>query len=228
MNALLVGCGSKFGLELNKIYQSFGYSVISLGSNPVEGTQNIIIDWNTLSYDDIVEIAEKLPNLDVIFFNQKYGSGPENNHFDTRVFNIGDLKRWTQAYWVNCQMPFCLVNLLKDKILEHTKVGWMLGWGRIDQPINDQNWKKSTYGSMKVTNLMMMKGFAHTKIGIFYAIYIKSGIDDDRRVETAKTIFEFQEKIKKENNGQSMFEDGTLFNYYTTPPLPNHKKFTTL
>jgi len=207
-NVLLVGCGRNFGYDLTKCYLNAGYSVWSMGSHSIDDCNFLEISWETLGITRLKEIVEHLPNLDGVFFN--HYAGIQIKFDDLQVSNNRqELRNWTYTQWINCQMPVYLIKLLTSKISEHTKVGWQLGWGNsltIDK--NNTQWQYMPYGLQKITNFMIMRAFAQSRKGIYYATFPGHLTEDNRR-ERAEKIFKIQESIGEQDNGRAIHFDGT-------------------
>lgn len=169
-NALLLGCGSKWGLEFTKHVADSGYSVdLVTGSNVnYNNVTTHNIDWfgsNLQTLDSLLE-PMKHKQYDVIFFNQNTGGGPnEQSYAPGDIFPID---HWNLQNWINCQLPYAVVKLLSDSISKTTKVGWMIT-GLIDGKDKDL-WKYAGYASVKSTNVHIMRGFANQHRGIFFAM----------------------------------------------------------
>jgi len=202
-NILLVGAGEKFGLELTKIYLQNNWSVWSMGSVIPDGCKPLNINWNTFTPDDVESIANKLPSLDAVFFNQNSIGPPMSTHFTGTEFGHDELFSWSKSHWINNQMPVYLLRKLGDKINNKTTVGWQLGWGNFNLPKDDHGWSLAGYASAKMTNLIVMRGFANTKLAIFYAID-PGGISPGDRSAVASKIFKLQTSLTPSDNGRVM------------------------
>ena len=73
MNALLLGCGSKWGLTILQTLLDKGSTVYSLTSTELPQQQGLVqevINWNTVNQPSIEKFLRQLPKLDFILFNQ--------------------------------------------------------------------------------------------------------------------------------------------------------------
>ena len=130
--ALLIGCGSKFGLKLlNKIYDS-GYQIYSISGSDVEQKENLNhlkIDWNSLAVSELQKFLTAVPDVDLIFFNQN-SSSLNSSYYKINKFKTLELwkqeKSWAQSYFASCILPFHIIHTLGNKCSPETKIAWML------------------------------------------------------------------------------------------------------
>ena len=75
-NCLLIGCGSKFGLELLEHLLGLGYNVNSISGSELQhaNVNHFQVDWKTLNVARIEDFLRSLPKLDLLFFNQNSSS----------------------------------------------------------------------------------------------------------------------------------------------------------
>jgi hypothetical protein len=71
-NCLLIGCGSKFGLDLLGYLLENGYNVNSISGSKLEhaNVNHLQIDWKTLNIAQLEKFLRELPEMDLVFFNQ--------------------------------------------------------------------------------------------------------------------------------------------------------------
>ena len=131
MNALIFGCGSKFGLSVRHELETSGYTVWGVTGQPTESEQLLHVNWDMCDIADFEKFLRKLPSIDLIIFNQN-ATGVTDNHWklsSVHVFEIWkNLKTWKQNYYVNCILPTQVLQTLSTsgKIQEHACVLWML------------------------------------------------------------------------------------------------------
>ncbi len=169
-NALLLGCGSKWGAEFTKTVADADYNVdLITGSDfSYKNVATHKIDWfgsNLEAIEDLL-LPLKQKKYDIIFFNQNTGGGPNEQAYAPG--DIFPIDHWNVQNWINSQLPYSVVKLLSDSIHETTKVGWMIT-GLVDGKEKDL-WKYAGYASVKSTNIHIMRGFAHQHRGIFFAL----------------------------------------------------------
>jgi len=205
-NCLLIGCGSKFGLEILEYLLEIGYTVNSIsGSNLKHNNVNHLqINWKNLNVAQIEKFLKDLPNLDLVFFNQN--SSALGSHDFIKNKSTVDLwkleKNWSQAYFVSCILPFHIIHTLKSV----HKVVWMLS--PLIYNHNDRQIGFADYVGNKYQNYLIIKNFAKQHKSIFI------GLNPDKLLSTKddvsiKDMVKFIESADKEASGRIFFLDGT-------------------
>jgi len=182
--ALLVGCGSKFGLEVLTNFLDHDWTVYSLSGSLTDikndNLHQEVIDWKTINVANIEKFLNCLPNLDFIFFNQN-SSALNQQNFQQNCHSTVDLwkqeKTWSQCYFVSCILPFHIIHSLGDRCDKNTKVGWMLS----TYVYFHSDIKNADYIGNKYQNFLMMKNFSKTHPACFF------GINPDNLIETNTT-----------------------------------------
>lgn len=166
--ALLFGCGSKWGAAFTKHLSNLGYQVDLVTSSDFEYPNvNVIkINWFALDPDSIKLLLDNNKSYDLIFFNQNSGGSVGEHYF--KPGNVYDIAQWNYHNWVNCQLPYIVIQHLSKSITDNTKVGWMMT-GLIVGHEKDK-FQYAGYASVKSTNLHIMRGFSMSHPGIFFAI----------------------------------------------------------
>ena len=128
-NVLLVGCGSKSGLELTNSFLSAGYTVDLISSaDNVHNVRQCQVDWNKLTVANVESFLKASPVYDVIVFNQN-ARALEPGCYALDRFKTLELwsveKTWNQAYFNNCILPFHIIHTLGDRAA-NAKIAWML------------------------------------------------------------------------------------------------------
>lgn len=204
-NCLLVGCGSKFGLELLEYLLESGYNINSISGSKLghPRVNHLQIDWKTLNVAQLEKFLRQLPNLDLVFFNQN--SSALNSIDFVKNKNTVDLwkleKDWSQAHFVSCILPFHIVHTLKsvDKII------WMLS-PLIYNHSNEQIGFADYIGN-KYQNYLVIKNFSKQQ-------FISVGLNPDKLLSskddvTIKKMISFIETINQKDSGRVFFLDGT-------------------
>jgi hypothetical protein len=183
-----------------------------MGSNIPEGCNGFKIDWDNLTFEDLESIAEQLPPLDSIFFNQNYQASLQLQQYNYSGRDLRkETRKWEYCHWINCQVPVYLIKLLKLKIAKDTRVGWQLGWGNtLYLPKEDNQWKHTLYGIGKMENLIIMRGFSQSHHGIFYATHPGDLAEEVLTVQ-AKAVFAIQQGIGCNNNGDAIDYTGAEY-----------------
>lgn len=169
-HALILGGGSKWGASFTKILANSGYTVDLITSSDFEHPNVIThkIDWIHSNQNNINELLEPLKEktFDLIFFNQNSGGGPNEDAYAPG--DIFPIDHWNIQNWINCQLPYVVIKLLSNSIKSDTRIGWMIT-GLIDGK-EKSLWKYAGYASVKSTNVHIMRGFANSHHGIFFAL----------------------------------------------------------
>lgn len=209
-NALLIGCGSKWGAVFTNCIQAKNFHVdLITSSNNFSDTPNVKthkVNWQDYNESAVDEIAEKVSQTryDLIFFNQNSGGGPNGDWFKPN--NIFSEDGWADTLKRDCMMSYRLVHKLTNSITEATKIGWMLT-GLIDGK-DPELWQYAGYGSMKSMHLFIMRGFANAHPGIFFAInplWFPKGDE----IKDAEAIFDIIKNIEPKDNGKTFNKDGS-------------------
>lgn len=199
-NALLLGCGSKWGATFTQTLADNNYEIdLITGSNfsyPNVTTYNI--DWFRSDRQFVENLLQPLSNkkYDLIFFNQNTGGGPNEDAYAPG--DIFPMEQWNLQNWINCQLPYVVVKILSNSISNDTKVGWMIT-GLIDGK-DKSLWKYAGYASVKSTNVHIMRGFANTHPGIFFALD-PCWFPENQYKQDSETICKMIESLTKEDSG---------------------------
>jgi len=174
MNALLIGCGSKFGLKIMKVLLNRDWKVNSISGSDLnfkhENLNQLAIDWKSFNVTDIEKFLKALPSLDIVFFNQN-GSSLSQGDFQ-RKFDTLDLWKlesdWSTSYTNSCILPFHIIKTLGDRCNSTTRVAWMLSSMIYNH--SDLMCGYADYYGNKYQNYVMMKNFSHNHEACFFGI----------------------------------------------------------
>jgi len=205
-NCLLIGCGSKFGLELLNHLVELGYTVNSISGSGIEhaGVNHLQVNWKTLNVAQIEKFLRALPDLDLVFFNQN--SSSLNTHDFLKNKSTVDLwkleKHWNQSYFVSCILPFHIIHTLKNI----RRVIWMLS--PLMYRHDEDHMGFADYVGNKYQNYLILKNFSKEKQSIFIGLNPDKplAIKDDDRI---KRMVDFIESTDETANGRVYFIDGT-------------------
>lgn len=205
-NCLLIGCGSKFGLELLDYLLEQGYNVNSISGSELKqsNVNHLQINWNTLNVTQIEKFLKQLPDLDLVFFNQNSSALNSNDFIKNKnTLNLWKLeKEWNQAYFVSCILPFHIIHTLKAA----HKIVWMLS------PLIYHHDQKqigfADYVGNKYQNYLILNNFSKQDQSIFIGLNPDKllSIKDDARISN---MVNFIESADKESSGRVFFLDGT-------------------
>ena len=169
-NALLLGCGSKFGSELAEQLKNH-YAIYSISGSIESNRQNLNVDWKTCKNQTVEKFLRGLPNIDLIIFNQNY-TALNDSCFEfgkEHVFNVWKRSvEWNQAHYVNCILPMYILHTVYDNkhLPPHAVICWMLSSSIFETTEN----APVDYKGQKYQNYLSMKRYAennpHTSIGI--------------------------------------------------------------
>jgi hypothetical protein len=219
-NALVIGCGSKFGAEISNQLARDNYCVYGISSSV--SSENILhIDWDTINNQNVEKFLRNLPVIDLIIFNQNYVS-LTNSCFEfgqDHIFNIWkQSKKWTQSHYVNCVLPMYILHTISDanKLSKNATVAWMLS-SIIFSEKNDL----VDYKGQKYQNYICMKKYAATNQQTFVGI-CPGLLEKLTYVEKSKIFVEFLIKNTL-TSGEFYKFDNTInqFNSYEKQDNPN-------
>jgi len=207
-NALIIGGGSKWGLEFTKELVNQGYDIDLITGSDVNlpNVNCVKINWFNVDKNLIKSLINTDKNYDLIFFNHNSGGNP-NDHF-LKSGNEIELEQWNYTYWINCQLPYVIIHHLSKNINQGTKIGWMLT-GLIDGH-NPDMFRYSGYAAVKSTNLHLMRGFSQFHQGIFFAIN-PGHLSVNEYQKDALQIFSVIKNIKQEDSGKVFNKDGSFW-----------------
>lgn len=204
-NCLLIGCGSKFGLDVLNHLAEIDYSINSISGSSLEDSRinHLQVNWKNLNVAQIEKFLRDLPDLDLIFFNQN--SSALNSDSFLKIDNTLDLwkleKDWAQAYFVSCILPFHIIQTIKSV----DKIVWMLS--PLIYTINNTQVGFADYIGNKYQNYLILNNFSKQN---FISIGLNPdkllSIKDDVRI---KHMVEFIESLSKKDSGRVFFLDGT-------------------
>ena len=182
--ALLIGCGSKFGLDLLKNLLDQNWTIYSISGSIIDSqSDNLyqeIVDWKTVNVGTIEKFLKSCPQMNLIFFNQN-SSALEKDYFTRNYYSTLELwkqeKTWSQSYFVSCILPFHIIHSLGNRCDINTKVVWMLS----TYIYSHTNISHADYIGNKYQNYLIMKNFSQTHPSCFI------GINPDALSETGTT-----------------------------------------
>jgi hypothetical protein len=169
MNALLLGCGSKWGLTVQQQLLAKDWTVYSLSSTEQTEQDNLhqhIIDWNTVNQSTVEKFLRSLPELDFVLFNQN-GSALSYANFDQQVPIIDTWrleKNWTQQYFVSVILPYHIIKTVS--LNKDSRAAWMLS----TFVYQHTNIDHADYIGNKYQNYLIMKNFSRTGDACFCGI----------------------------------------------------------
>jgi len=160
--ALLIGCGSKFGLTLLHQLLDLGWQVYSVSGSDVAypgHLHHLTINWHTVTVADLEPFLRTVPDVDLVLFNQN-ASALAGANFSTDSYTTVELwrqeKTWAQSYFVSCILPFHVVHALGPRCSEKTKIAWMLS-SYIYKHLDISN---ADYVGNKYQNYLIMQNFS--------------------------------------------------------------------
>lgn len=204
---LITGGGSKFGYELTKRFSDNGYIVdVITSTNVIHENVNVsIIKWSTITENKLKKALDSFGSneYDVIFFNHNTGGGP--NETDYLPYTDYNIKKWSNHYFINCQIPFITLKYIHSKVKHDTKIGWMIS-GMVDGKWED-GWKYGGYVGFKATNLYQMRGFSKYYPGIFFCMN-PGHIELHNYEGDSSQIVDTIKNLEKSDSGKILFKTG--------------------
>jgi hypothetical protein len=170
--ALLIGCGSKFGLTLLESLLQQGWQVFSISGSALPAHDNLTqltVDWHTVSVANMEKYLKSLPDIDLVFCNQNASALAAHN-FGVDSYSTVELwkqeKTWAQSYFVSCILPFHIIHTLGSRCTASTKIGWMLS-GYV---CNHSDVSNADYIGNKYQNYVLMKAFSEHHPSCFFGV----------------------------------------------------------
>jgi len=201
-NALLIGCGSKYGKDLAQSLQNKGWAVHGISGTQQSDPDTLTVDWNTCVISDFEKFLRKLPSLDLVVFNQ---NSPALTEGYSKLGSVDILevwkiaKKWSQSHYVNCVLPTHILHTLAltHKITNDTCISWILSNGMFGKnpsiPVD--------YVAQKYQNFVMLKNMAANNPQIFIGIS-PGNINTNNSMEQSKCLANFLSHCKKTYSGK--------------------------
>jgi hypothetical protein len=219
--ALLIGCGSKFGINFQNTLLDEGWSISSISGTASNNSVNqLTIDWKKFTVADLEAFLKRQPKIDLLFFNQN-SSSLSADSFKSGKYSTLELWKqeisWNRSYFTSCILPFHIIHSLKNKLTPETKIAWMLS--SYVHTHNDID--HADYISNKYQNYLIMKNFSIHFPGCFFGINPDS-LDKTNTENNIQTLIQTINQPIENLNGKVLFFDGTLdkkfnfFNFKTT------------
>lgn len=202
-NVLLVGCGSKSGLDLTNSFLQAGYTVDLISSTEVDilNTRQCRIDWSKLTVAHVEAFLKDSPVYDSIVFNQNARALATDCYTADRfkTLELWSIERvWNQAYFNNCILPFHIIHTLGSRCASNTNVAWMLSELIYD---HQPGVGYADYIGHKYQNYVLMKSFSKKHSSCFV------GINRGRiKIVPADVVTLLESKIA---SGKVFYSDGT-------------------
>lgn len=153
-NAFIVGCGSKFGKTLVTELETRGFTVYGI-SGSISTDRVLQIDWNKCGISDFEKFLRKLPELELVIFNQNSPALTEQ-YWEANSMAIFDVwkqsKQWQQSFYVNCILPSHIIHTLVDtnKINNQSCIIWMLSRAMLDNYHTNLDYFGQKYQNYKI------------------------------------------------------------------------------
>ena len=196
--ALIVGGGSKLGLQLSTTIQDeYDVTIITSSGNVPTGMKIIPVDLNDMdSLSKLIDAVET--DYGLIVFNQNNGAGLQKRHFKDEIL---EMSHWQHGYFVNCQLPYYIVKKQTQNC--ESKYVWMLTHFMEYRNRHEWNAKEfCSYGADKVTNAHIIKTFSFYGEGIFVGI-----VPDPTYRKTDQTYIK---KLKEVILGLTIEDNGAI------------------
>ena len=201
MNALIIGCGNKFGLNLYNNLKQSGYTVWGVTGNKADNHNLLQVNWDTCDIGDFEKFFRQLPQLDLIIFNQNSPALYEDylNLSCTDIFKVWKgAKKWKQSHYVNCILPSHALHTLSScgKLLATTSVTWILSksmFGKSDSPVD--------YIGQKYQNYMLLKQLSTKNPQTFIGICPGHLIPQNQEIK-AELLINFLKTVDSSDSGR--------------------------
>lgn len=205
MNALLLGCGSKWGLTVLETLLSKEWTVYSLTSTELPQQERLVqhtVNWNTVNQADLEKFLRNLPALDFLLFNQNGSALCYDNFVDqTSLSDTWKLeKNWAQQYFVSVILPYHIIKTVS--LDRQAVVAWMLS-AFVYAHVNIDH---ADYIGNKYQNYLMMKNFSRTDTACYCGVNPMEIATNQTTTETfVNTILGYD---RAELNGEVIYLDG--------------------
>jgi len=191
LNALIVGCGSLYGKEISNQLQLKGYTVYGISGTITQNPNILTVDWETCDIQNFEKFIRKLPQIDVVVFNQNSPALIDEYY---KINSLATLevwkraKRWSQSHYVNCILPTHILHTLgsTNKFTDQTVITWILSSSMFGKNHN----VPVDYIGQKYQNYIVMKTLAATNPQIYTGI-CPGHITDENRISKAVELTEF-------------------------------------
>ena len=201
-NALIIGCGSLYGKELTQQLEQNGYMAYGISGTTSQDLNILNVNWDTCAIQDFEKFLRKLPQIDLIVFNQN-SPALTDEYVKLNSVDIIEIwkraKRWNQSHYVNCVLPTHILHTLAltKKLNEHTCITWVVSnamFGKnIDTPVD--------YVGQKYQNYTMMKAMSLNNPQIFVGI-CPGTINDQNRTNKAVALVNFLINVNNDHSGK--------------------------
>jgi NAD(P)-dependent dehydrogenase (short-subunit alcohol dehydrogenase family) len=170
-NCLVIGGGSKFGLELANQFTSCDVNAYTITSKPAVNDTVLTVDWNTCNIANFEKFLKKLPVIDFVVFNQNSPALTDSclKFKQDHIFEIWKRsKQWSQSHFVNCILPLYILQTLasNDTINPNGCVTWILSrsmfFNNTNAPVD--------YAGQKYQNYLMLQKLAQNNTQQFIGI----------------------------------------------------------
>lgn len=208
--ALLIGCGSKFGLRLRNQLLAQDWKIYSISGSDTDidnpNITHIKVDWSTVKITDIEKFLKMLPNLDLIFFNQNSSALSQGIFNKVETLDLWKIeKHWAQSYFVSCILPLHIIQTLKQQCNKDTKVAYMLSSYMYAHPADPAQLGFADYIGNKYQNYLTMKNFSLNHPACFFGINPEKlqYVEDDVTISELITFIDTDKNI----NGKVFYLD---------------------
>ena len=207
MNALIVGCGSLYGKQLTEQLRKSGYTAYGISGTESAETNTLKIDWNTCGIQDFEKFLRKLPQLDLVVFNQNSPALVDEyiklNSID--IFSVWKrAKQWNQSHYINCILPTHILHTLAltSKLMDDSTVVWILSKSMIG---HDQS-TPVDYVGQKYQNYITLKSLSLHNPQTFIGI-CPGKLDNNNRSHKAKITTDFLTTATKNYSGKLFLQN---------------------
>lgn len=209
--ALIIGGGSKLGLEFTSQLASANYdvTVISGSDQVVSGTIHQKVNWGDITFEDLYcdgNVPEWLrTSYDIIIFNQN-PKGPSLDSDNIHELS-GKIDNWDRAMFNGVYLPYIVISILREYMTPSTKVCFILS-GIIDDQ-NKNMWKWPVYAGTKSSILHLMRYFSQHLTGTYVAVNPYK-LSTETYCDDAEQILSLLSTIDSTHNGKYLGKDGCV------------------
>jgi hypothetical protein len=214
LNALIIGCGSLYGKELSQQLENNGYTVYGVSGSNTDNPNILNVNWDSCAIQDFEQFLRRLPQLQLIVFNQN-SPALINEYTKLNSVDIIEIwkraKRWNQSHYVNCILPTHILHTLSltDKLTNSSCITWILS----SSMFGNTHTTPVDYVGQKYQNYIVMKNMSLNNPQIFIGV-CPGKIDDENRVNKASSLTNFLINANNTYSGKFFVQrDNTLTEY---------------
>jgi len=215
MKALFVGAGKNLGQVLRDRLQNQGWEIWHITSGDSGNERDLVVDWQRVKESDLQRWLHRVPDLDLVFFNQN-SSSLDAGCFSADRYTVlqcwKQIGHWRQSHYVSCQLPFQIIHALGARLHQQSRVCWMLS---CMVARHRHNPGYADYIANKFQNWLMIQNFARHHPACFLGIEPGDSVRGADLDGAASQIHHILEIPASQANGNVYAMDGKISQLYS-------------